>query len=654
MSGLSTQVPSFKPSPGLQAEWDTFRGGLNLLLRPTELSTAEMAQADNIMLVGSGVPTGRWGTLPYFTVNATGSIEGFGTFVNSASLTNEILAVSDQGFLAKKNGSGSTQISGQSFPSGTVVRSEQLGGYAYFVSQNTPLSRYNGTNLEVFVTLSAPTGLTATNFSGASGSFIWSWKVTTLGPNGGETNAPTNVILPNLPQDLTKTEVIISWTAPSAASLSGYQIYRGLAGDETFLGSVGPSTTKYVDVGDPASDTIFPPQYNRTGGIQSPLITKYNDRLLLADAQEKSLLHVSGRYPNQSKFDWVAGGGSVYIDPDSGQDITGIAIQNSSDKIIVFKDYSIYAVSPQYVRVGNYNILDLPYQPISTAIGCSSPDTIVTVENDIFYFGRKGLYVVGYEPNFLSLIRTNEISARIRPYIMLLNDQDFTTCCAMYVNNKYLLSFPYRKEIVVYDRERGCFAGIWKLPFGVTKMKKYVDGTGTEKWVIGTTTNQVYTFEPSINSDNGTTITKTMRTNKEVMYQWFRRRPYKDWSELKIFELFYALLRNVTGTATVNILVENRDGSTSTVKTFDITGSATSGRTGWGSLQWGGGMWGESRGTPVVGSDELPKWSQLYKSGRTIQIEVTSTAANSNFEVLNFKITGNSLGSTSLPSSDRV
>lgn len=646
MTNFATQPPAYRPRKSLEAEWSNFRKGLNLLLRPTELKRDEYATGDNIMLIGSGVPTGRWGTSTYFTANATGAIRGFGTFANNYSATNEIIALSDQGYLAKKSGVVSTVITGQSYPSGSNVHAEQLGGYTYFVSKDVPLTQYNGGSLQVFATLTAPTGLSATNYSGATGTYIWSWKVTTLSPGGGETTPSTSVQLPALPQNLGLTSVKLFWTAPSVATLSGYQIYRGLQGDETFLAAVGASVTQYHDFGEAASETILAPLSNTTGGIKSQFITKFNDRLLMVDHADRTKLLISGRYPNQSKFSWVDGGGYVYIDPDSGQDITGIAVQPGSNKIVVYKDFSHYAVELNTVQIGNFVVLDPVYQPISTSIGCSNQDTIQTVENDVFYFGRKGLYVTGYEPNFLSIIRTNEVSARIRPYLENLNDSDYLNCCSLYVNNKYLLSFPDRQEIVVYDRERGCFAGIWKVPFGINKMVKYVDGSGTERWVIGTDdSNQVYTFETSVNSDNGTTITKTLKTNKES---------FGSWRELKIVELFHVLLRNITGSVTVNILLEDRNGSTTTVKTFTITGSSVAGKLGWGSTAWAKRQWGKFIGTPVSGSDEFPRWGSLYKEGRLIQIEISSTAANSNFELLGLDFTATGQGTGSLSSSQRV
>ena len=645
---FSDKLPEFKPRKSLEAEWKTFRKGLNLLLRPTELTREEYSTGDNIMLVGSGTPTGRWGTADYFTANAslTGiSIRGLGTFEATASLIDEILAMSDEGYLVKKNSTDRTVLTGQSWPSGSTIRTEQLGNITYIVSEDQPLTKYSGDTLSVMATISPPTGAAASNYSGVSGTYIWSWKITALGPAGGETTA-TSIQLPNLPQELSETTVHVFWTAPSAASLAGFQIYRGLQGDETFLAGVGASLTKYIDIGEPAAESILAPLSNTTGGIKSKFIKKFKDRLLVVDASDPNKLIISGRYPDQAKFNWIDGGGYIYIDPDSGQDITGIDVQPGSDKIIVYKDFSHYAVELTTVAMGNYQVLDPTYTPVSTSVGASNPDTIVPVENDIFYFGRKGLYVTGYEPNFLSLIRTNEVSARIRPYIETLSDSDFLNACAMYVDNKYLLSFPGKREIIVYDRERGCFTGIWKLPYGISKMKKYVDSSGTERWVVGSSeTGKIYTFESSVNSDDGTTITKTLKTNKEQ---------FTSWAELKIIEIFHVLMRNISGSVTVNILLEDRNGSTTTVKSFSITGAEIYGESGWGTFGWGNRLWGGVTGSPILGSDEITRWGTLYKEGRLIQVEVSCTAANSNFELLGLDFTATTQGKGSLASSLRV
>lgn len=645
MPNLNTRIPAYKKNKDIVAEWDNFRKGLNLLLRPTELGRDELAQADNIMLTGSGVPTGRWGTDNYFSANTTGSIRGLGTYKNTTSGVNEIFALSDEGFLAKKNGLTSTQIIGQSYPSGSAIRAEQLGGVTYIVSKDRPMASYTGATLSIFATLSAPTGVTATNFSGSSGTSTYSWRITTLSESGGETTGSTAINLPRLPQNLTDTEVRVFWTL-ATGNISGYQVYRGIPGDETFLASVGPSISNYVDRGTPASETVLSPLTNTTGGIKSEFIVKFRDRLLAVDATDRNKLLISGRFPNQGSYNYFDGGGYIYIDPDSGEDITGIAVQPGSDKIVVYKDSSHYSVELTTVTIGNFVLLDPTYQPISTSIGASNQDAIQTVENDTFYFGRKGLYVTGFEPNFLNVIRTNEVSAKMRPYLNLLNNNDYISACAFYIDKKYILSFPRRKECIVYDRERGAWTGPWKTPFGISKMLKYSDSTGTEKWVVGSyNDNKVYTFEPSLNTDAGTAIGKIVRTNKET---------FGAWSVLKIIKLFYTLLRGIKGQVNINILAQLRDGTTTSIKSFTIEGSAVSGSIGWGSDAWGNFMWGTSAGSVIVTSDEVPNYTQLFKSIRFVQIEVSTTTANANFELLNLRATASSQGEGSLSSSSRT
>jgi hypothetical protein len=647
MPRFSTNTPQYKKQKESIAEWSNFRRGLNLLFRPTELRRDEMSQADNIMLVGSGVPTGRWGTVRSFVANATGSIRGFGSYVSNDKTTNEVFVLTDQGYLAKKDSLSYTTIAGQSYPSGTTIKTEQLGGKTYIVSKDVSFTSYDGSNLVVFSTISAPTGVYATNFSGATGPNQVSYKVVAIGANGGQTTPSTNYVLSNLPTDLTKSQYHLFWSAPSAATISGYEIYRGSQGDETLLASVDAAVTRYVDSGEAASPSILAPITNTTGGVKSNFIVKYKDRLLVVPADDPNKLMISGRYPNHTKFSWADGGGYIYIDPDSGDNITGIAVQPIADRIVIYKENSSYLVELSITTIANYAVLDPQYQPISTSVGCSNHATIQTVENDTFYFGRKGLYVTGYEPNFLNIIRTNETSARIRPYLDLLNDEDYRTACALYVNNKYILSFPQRREMVVYDRERGAFLGIWKLPFGISHMFKHIDSSGTEKWFLGSNSdNIVYEFSTGSNTDDGEAIVKTIRTNKES---------FGDWTVLSIVNFCYFLFRSLVGSTTVNILVEDRNGATSNVKTFTITGAEVGGSTGWGMDQWGlapYGLTNVNEATTV--SDEVTRWGTLFKQARYVQLEVASSASNSNFEWLGAKVTSNQQSRGALSSSQRV
>jgi len=507
--------------------------------------------------------------------------------------------------------------------------------------------RYAGSTLVRFTPIDPPTGVGATNLSGVTGTYIYSYVVTATSDTG-ETAGSTSFQISNVPQDLSGTAVQLFWTAPSVSNASlikGYTIYRGSQGEETLLSSAPPNSTTFIDIGLNTSDTIEPPLINTTGGVKSKFLTKYNDRLIAVDAQDPTKLLISGRYPYHDRFSWAFGGGYVYIEPDSGEPITGIAVQPLTDKLIVYKETSSFQLSLDLTTIGTFTLLDPTYQAISTDIGASNQDTIQTVENDTFSFGRNGLYVTGYEPQFLNVIRTNELSAKMRPYLATLNQSDYQTANALYVDNKYLLSFPNKRQMMVYDRERAAFIGIWKLPFGVTKMMRYIDGSGTERWVIATTDNRVLTFEESLNTDDGTTIIKVLRTGKN---------DFKSWSIIKILKYFYILMRAIRGQVNVQIIIEDRDGSNRTAKSFTITGSQLDGDTGYGMQGYGDLPYGETQGTISVTGDELTRYGTLFVQNRLVQVEVSTTSANGNFELLGIRLTATGQTEGSLPSSQRV
>jgi hypothetical protein len=235
----------------------------------------------------------------------------------------------------------------------------------------------------------------------------------------------------------------------------------------------------------------------------------------------------------------------------------------------------------------------------------------------------------------------------MRPYLAQLGQNDYDTACALYIDNKYVLSFPIRKEMIVYDRERGAWMGPWKFPFGVSHMAKYIDSDGNEKWVLGSyDDNKVYDFNANINNDAGTMITKTLRLNKE---------DFKAWTTLKIVEFFYFLFRNVTGETNVNILLEDKDGNVTTAKSFTISGAEIGGSTGWGMDKWGTVKYGQTDTFSfVVATDEISRWGTLFKQAKYIQLEITVTKAGSNFEMLKAQATAKVQSKGALSSSQRV
>ena len=638
------KTPKFTPPRELIMSWDTFRKGLNLYGRENEIDKSEMVTADDLMLKGSGVPTKRWGSRDYFLAGPTGATKFVGSFKNSDD-TIEVLSLNNDGVLTKKSGASYSNIAGYSWSSGARPDAAQLGDNVYFVEQNKAWAKYNFTNLIGFAALTTPDGVLATNISGATGTSTYSWRITASGVGGGETLGSTPISLASVPQDLSKTLVRVSWTALSAASgdLLSYNVYRGSPGNEVWVGGVDKSTNRFDDYGTAAPDPFrTAPLSNTTSGYKAKYIIRFQDRLIMGGIEgDPTKILISGRYPYHERFDWYGGGGSVMIEPDSGQNVTGLGIYQ--EKLVVFKENSVWQVSLNQVTFGQYVVLDPQYKLLTASQGCSSHRSIVPVENDLMFANRLGIYILRYEPQLYNIINANEISAKIRPFFEALTNEDLTTCAAVYANKKYILSFPVSKQTIVFDRERLAFMGPWNTPYGISQWCKYTDSSGVEHWIAADNDdNYVSEFSPNYTDDKGTVIGTIFKSKKD---------DGGDWTLFKTLNEVYFYLKSVTGSIQVTIYIEDRDGSTISAKAFTLTGAESTGTSGVGTDLIGLTMLGDSDNTPTASVLDIKKKALIYKGTRIVQVEVKTTGRTDNFELLGVKSILNSQARGNSPSS---
>lgn len=633
MPVVSLKPPKFKPPKESVVSWDTWRKGLNLLLRENEIEGSEMVSSTNLMLKGSGVPTKRWGSQDYFlsAPSATGYTARFVMPIKDVDESQQVLSFTDWGMMVKKAGASYSLLTGASWPSGAQVEGTQLGGNVYFSSPDRELVRYDFSDLTSFPTIAAPTNLSASNISGASGAYIWSWRVSAVSKSGGETLGSDPISLASMPQQLDETLVYLNWTPVSAASgdLTGYNIYRGDPGSEKWVGGVGPENTAFFDFGTAVGDPFrVVPLSNSTGGPKGKYIIRYQDRLIIAGIPgDPTKVLISGRWPNQERFDWYAGGGYVLVEPDSGEDVTGLGIHQ--EKLVVFKENSVWQVSLNQLQFGEYLILDPQYKLLTASQGCSSHRSIIPMENDLAFSNRKGMYILRYEPQLLTVLNANEISAKIRPFFEALSDDDLTSAAGAYLDKKYILSFPNSKKSIMFDRERLCFMGPWPTPYGIRQWAKYVDSGGTERWIAADANDAYITeFAEGLRDDKGSAIKTLFKSKKEN---------FGDWTIFKTINEVYLNFRAVSGSVDINIYIEDRTGNTVAAKSFTVSASATSGTAGFGTDQFGAIPFGETDNDAQTNTNELPRKAFIYKSSRLFQVEVRTTGLTDNYELLGIK-----------------
>jgi len=607
----SAKKRRFTPSKKIRVTQNSFRKGLDVNLRDSELGPEQAKETTNMVLDGKGILKDRPGTGVYYAASSAGKIRGlFSAKIND---TVELLSTSDLGYLTKLAGASYTVIGGTSWASGYKVRMAQLQNQAWIVAQNRPLTRFNGTTLLSYTTLAAPTALRATNLSGVTGTYTWSWRVAAR-TDVGRTLASDPVVLSGLPEDLTKTSVQISWTAPSAASgvLQGYEIFGRERGAETRMSGIPANSTTWIDDGtNEPSQLAFLPDFNETGGPQAKYITKSAGKLIIANiAGYKSRVMWSGADGNLGKFHWTKGGGYLDISGDDGQEITGIK-EHSDNQIIIMKERSIYQMKLSYNS--SLGIVEASVIKLSDAVGCVNGDTIQSINNATYFAARvsgSGVTIASldYEANIYSpILRTADLSPQIKPIFNSVNMSRIEDMFAVSWNQKYWLFYPIgssEMQAASYDWQRGGITGPHTFPDNPCVGTIHYDSSGKEHFLYG-------------DGDDGyvTEISESYGNDKGSDFSWqftSKKEDFKLPFSLKTLLQSLIHLADIKGSGvTVEILVEDPYGNTTTQTTFSVTAPTT--LAGWGSFMYGSMMYGspDQASSSSTNSSEIRKYLDL-------------------------------------------
>lgn len=634
MATFRGRVPPYKPGKDIPFDWNTFRGGLNTYLQDTAIAKNELAQTRNLMLTGAGAPTKRWGSAAYFTAgNATGSVRGLKGFYKS-NATIELLALTDDGYLTVRNGSTFRTLTGASWgsgPSGVQVYMTQLNDNMYIVNGRRELVRYGNPTLTGFPTIAVPVITGASNISNATGSTIKSYQLTAVS-QVGETAPSTRFELGAQPNELGGTNggtIRLVWTGVSTASsiLQGFNLYGRNSGNERFLAFIPGNATIYIDNGGAIpKEFTYPPTADSTGGPIAKYVKRFQDRLVFAGIDgEPSRVLISGRVPNHEKFDLANGGNYIDIEPDAGDDI--VQIETFTDRILVFKERSIWEVKLTTEQIGNFFVTVPTLKLVTGSYGCIAPASVVPVDNDVFFLSRSGVRSLGYQQGYLAdVLRTAEISVKIRPVFSSLTTMQKQNAVATYFDNKYIIAFPGKDEIYIFDRERIAWLGPWSLDS--TVFETFYDNDNDEHLLFASEGGvSVDEFKESYVDDKGTAIDTILKTRNE---------DFGDWTLFKNIRNIFTQLRNVTGTVSVTIKLENRKGSAFTAKSFNITPS--SGNSGWGADMWGQSEWGDTNAAPAgIDAAFTIRWANLNKLGRLMSLTFTTTERAADYELLGIR-----------------
>lgn len=624
---IFNRKPKLQNKKNVSLQVDEFKGGVNTLYSETRLKANEAKEATNLMLDEDGVWKVRWGTKDY---NSTGlfteTLDGIGEYKKSDG-TRELIVVADGKVYVFDPAAGTkTEISGATFTQGTRAVMLQMSGYLYIANGTDNLARYDGSTLSTYSALTTPawdgTPIARTGLS--AGNYTYYYRVSAVNAIGeslavAETSITTDKIRDGWDSS---NYLTLGWADVSGATR--YVIYFGETSG--YLEKLAESSiSSYVDDGTATPNPyIEPPTSNTSAGpLFRSMIISGNRLWATGDPSNLQRVYYTGTGVNLGNFAPGYGGG--WIDLEAGGRDQCIAVRdygatttlNSTPHVFCKTDDgkgSIWKITMTSVEIGSTTIsVPIPSKLISRS-GTPAERSVVYVENDIYFLNPDGVFVLGYEPNILNVMRSNEISTKISPYIEDLYEPSIDKSSAFYYQGKVLFSVPTSSgepnRIIVYDREYKAWMKDWTV--GVSQFLTYTDSSDVTH-LLGINGNKIIEFSEGYQGDQGTAFT--------WRYVSPRYQISKDWTEYAKIKRAYIRLRNANGS--INYLVKGtkRNAVTSNLATGTITPGSS--RTGIGWDKFGAVQFGSTLGVPSqFAAESLPRYLEIRDLVRDIQWEL--------------------------------
>lgn len=379
------------------------------------------------------------------------------------------------------------------------------------------------------------------------------------------------------------------------------------------------------------------------GQVNRVYIAEGADATDFTNASGASTLNDSTEVPGATSFTDTAGtepAQFVDIDKDDGDKITGLA--TFQDSVIIFKERSIHQME--------FDVDGVPSVALITrAMGCVSHKSIENAENDIFFLSRRGVFVLGNEPQFFSAIRTNELSARVSPQIKLISEANLDLSTAIYYDYKYYLGVPEGGTSTnnitwLYDRR---FLAWSKSKAGSMNAESFtviIDSSNREKLLFASATS-AKVFE----------VTQAYNDNDSAIDAYWVSKAFdaNEFDLTKRWRYIRLQFRQITGSIDITVYT---DGDT-LAATSTIPAPSSNGELGTqllGEDLLGGVDTEQTFSGTTSGSINVPYEVKINKKSRIIKVKVANAVTNQNFVLTALAIEYQPLSPYVFPSANKL
>jgi hypothetical protein len=528
----------------------------------------------------------------------------------------------------------------------------QIAGYLYIANGTDDLFRYNGTTIEHYTSLSAPGNLAASRVASGltSGTYTYYAEVTALNAVGETVGSTEASVTVNKERDnWTAGTDKLHWYWDTVATATAYQLYLGNQTGRTKL-LVNTPNLNYVDDGSKViNEYVEPPLQDTTSGPKFKSMCLSGNRIWATyNDDDEYIVYWSGTGTDMGKFASFYGGGWVNLEKGGREKPTKVVHYQSGTGTGIATVLcrtpegrgAIWQISLDSITVGDVTFSLPNAAKVIGSFGTDSIQGTVATTNDVLFPNRRGVYSLGPEKNFYGILRTHELTAKIRDYWRSLDGSKIPDIAAYFYDSKVFFSVPTgstgNTRTIVYDLERLNWTVEWD--FGVKQFLEYTDTGGkTHLLYVPLSGTRIVEISENIQGDLGSAFS--------TLYVSGRMPTSKLWKDFVKISKVYIKLGSPKGAIDFSVSGTAKNATFRTLKSATITPISANTGLGWDLL--GNVELGDTSGVPETFSDSSDaRFLNIRKKLRDIQLTVSSSSYDSSYTMQGFVVEGNIIKST--------
>lgn len=576
---------------------------------------------------------------------STSQIDGFDYFDFSGAIH---LVVATDGVVYRSTDDATTwtACTGALYTSGTDVNFCQNGNYLYITTgaSGDNIIRYDGTTtLSTYTALTTPAAPTVAEAGTLGGAgFNYYYKTCAANTVGFSAASPVGatVVQTNLSRD--------NWDTTNHATITP-AAYQGtqtradvfISEDNVnffYLGSTSVDGTVFVDDGTSIPNpAITAPTGNTTQGPKVAELTNVGSRMYgVRDYDNRYRIWFSGAAPFAGAFssaydggylDWQNGGKYIPMHVEDYRDGKGTPLATIWCKSADGQG-CILQMSLDTLTLGNISITVPSAYKLPGSRGTPSPDSVVNVLNDYFFYNSQAFYNLGSRAQFLNLLSTDESSANIRPTIKTITTSAESKIASCYSDARIYFSVPYgsatNNYTAIYDTERKAW-----LPkafdIGFKKFLRYTDTTGDSRLLALKPGDTILSeISSDFKGDYGVPFQTTIETG---LYP-----TVKDRFEFQFTEEAEIELSQPVGRIQVTLMGIERRAGYGSVNSQVIENINTQSNTGLDSYGWDTRQWDDtSDASTVLSESSVKRYFTVQKELNAVQWNITTSSLDATY-----------------------